>query len=73
MNMTQEFVFDLISDMESDRIERTRSTADDKLGQAICAFSNDFPNHQKPGYLLLGVNDDGSLSGKRWSDDDLQK
>jgi len=73
MNMTQEFVLDLISDMESDRIERTRSTADDKLGQAICAFSNDFPNHQKPGYLLLGVNDDGSLSGKRWSDDDLQK
>lgn len=59
--------------MESDWIERTRSTADDKLGQAICAFSNDFPNHKHPGYLLLGVNDDGSLSGKRWTDDDLQK
>ncbi|HMO62984.1 MAG TPA: ATP-binding protein [Ferruginibacter sp.] len=59
--------------MESDWIERTRSTADDKLGQAICAFCNDFPNHKHPGYLLLGVNDDGSLAGKKWTDEDLQK
>jgi Predicted transcriptional regulator containing an HTH domain and an uncharacterized domain shared with the mammalian protein Schlafen len=71
--MTQEQLLEIISDMESDRIERTRSTADDKLGQAICAFSNDFPNNKKPGYLLLGVNDDGTLSGKRWTDEDLQK
>lgn len=71
--MKEEFVAELISDMESDWIERTRSTADDKLGQAICAFSNDFPNHKHSGYLLLGVNDDGTLSGKRWSDEDLQK
>ncbi len=71
--MTREQLLEIISDMESDRIERTRSTADDKLGQAICAFSNDFPNNKKPGYLLLGVNDDGTLSGKRWTDEDLQK
>lgn len=71
--MTQDHLIEIMSDMESDRIERTRSTADDKLGQAICAFSNDFPNNKKPGYLLLGVNDDGTLSGKRWTDDDLQK
>lgn len=71
--MTEEKVKALIADMESDWIERTRSIADDKLGQAICAFSNDFPNHKHAGYILLGVNDDGSLSGKSWSDDDLQK
>lgn len=71
--MTEEKILRLISDMESDWIERTRSTADDKLGQAICAFSNDFPNHKHSGYLLLGVNDDGTLSGKRWTDEDLQK
>lgn len=71
--ITEEKVKELITDMESDWIERTRSTADDKLGQAICAFSNDFPNHKHPGYLLLGVADDGSLSGKTWSDEDLQK
>lgn len=71
--ITEEKVKLLIADMESDWIERTRSTADDKLGQAICAFSNDFPNHKHPGYLLLGVDDDGSLAGKTWTDDDLQK
>ena len=71
--MTEEEVVKLMADMESDWIERTRSTADDKLGQAICAFSNDFPNHQHSGYLLLGVNDDGTLSGKKWTDADLQK
>ena len=71
--MTEEQVLKLISDMESDWIERTRSTADDKLGPAICAFSNDFPNHKHAGYLLLGVDDDGTLAGKKWTDDDLQK
>lgn len=71
--ITEEKVRALIADMESDWIERTRSTADDKLGQAICAFSNDFPNHKHPGYLLLGVDDDGSLAGKTWRDDDLLK
>ena len=71
--MTEEHVRTLMADMESDWIERTRSTVDDKLGQAICAFSNDFPHHQHPGYLLLGVNDDGTLSGKKWTDEDLQK
>lgn len=66
-------VKELMADMESDWIERTRSTADDKLGQAICAFSNDFPNHKHSGYLLLGVNDDGTLAGKTWTDAELQK
>lgn len=71
--VTEEKAIALIADMESDWIERTRSTADDKLGQAICAFSNDFPHHKHPGYLLLGVDDDGSLAGKTWTDEDLQK
>lgn len=49
---------------ESDRVERTRSTTDtDKFAQAVCAFANDFPGHRLPGYLLLGVNNDGTLSG----------
>lgn len=71
--ITENKVKELIAAMESDRVERTRSTADDKLGQAICAFSNDFPNHKLPGYLLLGVDDDGALAGKNYTDEDLQK
>lgn len=54
----------LLNDIENDRVERTISTTNtDKFGQAICAFANDLPNHQQPGYLFLGVKDDGTVQG----------
>lgn len=54
----------LIADLESDRAERTKSTTDtDKFCQAVCAFANDMPNHRQPGYLLIGVKDNGQLAG----------
>ena len=53
----------LLKDIESDRVERKASTSDrGKLRQAICAFANDLPNHQQPGVLFIGVNDDGSCA-----------
>jgi ATP-dependent DNA helicase RecG len=62
-----------MEDLESDRVERTVSTTNtDKLGEAICAFANDFPNHRQAGYLLLGVTDDGKLSGLTVTDQTLQ-
>jgi ATP-dependent DNA helicase RecG len=63
----------LMKDLESDRVERTISFREDKLGPATCAFSNDFPNHKKPGYILLGVNDDGTVNGMTIGDEELQK
>ena len=63
----------MIKDLESDRIERTISFREDKLGPAVCAFSNDFPNHKKPGYILIGVNDNGTVNGMKIGDEDLQK
>lgn len=61
--LTVEQLQSLLSDLESDRIERTISTRDtDKFAQAICAFANDYPNHRQPGYLIIGANDDGSLA-----------
>ena len=71
--ITEELVSSLLADMESDLIERTVSVKEDKLGPAVCALSNDFPNHKQPGYILLGVNDDGSLAGMEWGDEELQK
>jgi len=54
---------DVLASTESDRIERTTSTTKTvKFREAICSFSNDLPGHRKPGYLLIGLNDDGSLS-----------
>ncbi|MCO5271417.1 MAG: putative DNA binding domain-containing protein [Cyclobacteriaceae bacterium] len=71
--MNRDKVLALIADLESDRIERTISFVEKKLAPAVCAFSNDFPNYKKSGYLLLGVNDDGTIAGLTIGDEDLQK
>ncbi|OUL37567.1 transcriptional regulator [Nostoc sp. T09] len=58
----QELEF-LLNDLESDRVERKASISDkNKLCEAICAFANDLPNHQLPGVLFIGVNDNGSCA-----------
>ena len=63
----------LLADIENDRVERTISTANtDKFGQAICAFANDLPNHKQPGYLFLGVADDGTIHGVDVTDELLK-
>jgi len=63
----------LMVDLESDRVERTVSTAKtDKFAEAVCAFANDFPGHRTPGYLLVGVTDDGRPSGLEVTDQLLQ-
>ena len=62
--MTKEDIRALLNDIESDRVERTISTTNtDKFGQAICAFANDLPDYRLPGYLFLGVKDDGEVQG----------
>ena len=68
--ITEQELLALCQDLESDRIERTISfDKNDKFAQAICAFSNDFPNHKTPGYLLIGVKDDGGESDIRITDE----
>jgi ATP-dependent DNA helicase RecG len=64
----------LLKDLESDRVERKASLSSDRsvLRQAICAFANDLPNHQKPGVLFIGVNDDGSCANIRVTDELLR-
>ena len=63
----------MLLDLENDRIERTISTTNtDKFGQAICAFANDIPNHKEPGYLFLGVLDDGTIQGLNVTDELLK-
>ena len=53
----------LLDDLESDRVERKSSIANkDKICEAICAFANDLPNHQSPGVLFIGVNDNGTCA-----------
>jgi len=71
--LTEQQLKALLSEIETDRIERTISTNNaDKFGQAICAFANDLPNHRQPGYLLIGVHDNGELSGLTVTDELLK-
>jgi ATP-dependent DNA helicase RecG len=59
----------LLTDLESHRVERTVSfEKGDKFREAICAFANDLPNTGHPGYLFVGVTDDGKWSGKAVTD-----
>ncbi len=63
----------LLNDLESDRVERKESPSDgDRIRQAICAFANDLPGHDKPGVLFIGVNDDGEPIGQTITDQMLQ-
>lgn len=60
----------LMRDKESDRVERKASLSDsDKIRQAICAFTNDLPNHGLPGVIFIGIKDDGSNANLTVTDD----
>ena len=62
--LTKDELLELIRDIESSRAERTVSVNDtDKFCEAVCAFANDMPDSKQNGYLLVGVHDDGRLSG----------
>ena len=53
----------MMQDLESDLVERKAALTDrDKVQQAICAFANDLPRHEKPGVLFIGVTDDGKCA-----------
>ena len=71
--MERDDLLRLMRDLESDRIERTISSSNtDKFAEAICAFANDMPQNRRPGYLFVGVRDDGEPSGLTVTDQLLQ-
>lgn len=64
----------LFRNMESDRVERKRSTVDqEKICEAICAFANDLPNYQKPGVIFVGQRDDGTCANIQIGDHTLRE
>ncbi len=66
---------ELLNDLESDIVERKESFKGDtpkKGRQAVCAFANDLPNHDKPGVLFIGAKDDGSPSNEVITDELLR-
>ncbi|PIE01462.1 MAG: transcriptional regulator [Acidobacteria bacterium] len=66
----------LLNDLESDTAERKESFKGDnpkKGRQAICAFANDLPNHNKPGVLFIGAKDNGTPTNLPITDELLLK
>ena len=63
-NYSDTDLLELLDNIESDRVERKRSFNNDqeKACQAVCAFANDLPNHNQPGILFIGAEDNGSPS-----------
>jgi len=72
---TDEQLKQLMSDLESDLVERKESWTGDvpqKGREAICAFANDLADRQQPGVLFVGVSDNGSPVGLDISDELLR-
>jgi ATP-dependent DNA helicase RecG len=61
--MTNEELAGLLSDLETDRVERKERATDlDRIRQAICAYANDLPNHRQVGVVVVGMRDDGTCA-----------
>ena len=71
--ITKEELNNLLPELEQDRVEKTISRNDaEKFGEAICSFANDLANHKQPGYLIVGVHDDGSRARMTIDEQQLQ-
>lgn len=53
----------LLTDLESDRVERKQSfagKAPETVREAVCAFANDLAGHGAPSVVFIGAKDDGT-------------
>jgi ATP-dependent DNA helicase RecG len=75
MNYTDPELLQLMTGPESDLVERKESfqgSARDTVRQAVCAFANDLPNHQRCGVVFIGVRDNGAPMGVPITDELLR-
>jgi ATP-dependent DNA helicase RecG len=70
--MTVDELEQLMTDLESDRVERKQGLQPDRMRQAVCAFANDLPGRQAAGILFVGVTDDGQPTGLPITDELLR-
>ena len=65
-DFTKEELLQIIEYSEVDCVEFKESlsgSATERIREAICAFSNDLPSHEKPGFVFVGVRDDKTIVG----------
>ena len=66
----------MLANLESDNVERKESfkgDAPNTVREAVCAFANDLPNHQRAGLVFIGVRDDGTPVGLNITDELLRQ
>lgn len=65
-DFTDKELLQIIEFGEVDCIEFKESLsggASESIREAICAFANDLPRHEKPGFVFVGVKDDRAITG----------
>ena len=63
---TDKELLQIIEFSEVDCVEFKESLSGDaptKIREAICAFANDLPRHEKPGFVFVGVKNDKTIAG----------
>jgi ATP-dependent DNA helicase RecG len=66
----------MLTELESDLVERKesfRGDAPNAAREAVCAFANDLPGHQRAGVVFIGVRDNGTLAGLQITDELLRQ
>lgn len=74
LNYTDTELEAMLTDLESDRVERKESFKGDapqKVREAVCAFANDLPNYQQAGVIFIGATDQGKPAGLPITDEIL--
>ncbi len=74
--LTDEGLLQIIDDDESDRVEFKESlsgSAPKYIRETICAFANDLPRHEKPGFVFVGVKNDKTIAGLAVTDEILRQ
>ncbi|HTQ78537.1 MAG TPA: ATP-binding protein [Thermoanaerobaculia bacterium] len=66
----------MLSELESDLTERKESFRGDapkSVREAVCAFANDLPDHNRPGVVFIGARDNGTPSSLPITDELLRQ
>ena len=75
-NFSDAELMQAIAEGESDRVEFKESlsgSAAERIREAICAFANDLPGRGAPGFVFVGVKDDGGIAGVAVTDQFLRQ
>ena len=65
-DFTDEELLQIIESGEADRVEFKESLSSstaEQIREAICAFANDLPRHEKPGFVFVGVKNNRTIAG----------